>query len=146
MPFAFSLAAVLSVRRQREAVEERKLGAISRELDQTHTHLARVRSELGSASARRSSGHIELRQGVSLHEQYARIVLLQQAIVEFKSSLAEISARRSTQQQIYLVARRDRELLEELEQRQRANFNAEALRQEQRRQDDLYLARRLRNS
>ena len=144
MPFVFSLAAVLSVRRLRETVAERTLGDISRELKQTRIHLTRVRTELGHAADRRAAGNAEPLQGVSLHEQYARIALLQQAVVEFEAAVAEITARRTAQQAIYLATRRDRELLEEMEGRQRAGFHADALRQEQRVQDDLSLARRLR--
>ncbi len=144
MGFVFSLAAVLTVRRQREEMEERRLGAVALEHARAKQNLERIRGELASASAQRAVARPELVQGTSIHERYARVVLLQQALIELERVVAEIGMRRDAQQRIYVAARRDRELLEELEERQRLLFYADATRREQRRHDDLYLARRLR--
>ena len=117
---------------------------MARQLEQTETNLQRVRMELRSAAAERALGAPELLQGMTLHARYARTVLLQHALVELEASVAEMAARRTTQQQAYVAARRDRELLEELESRQKNLHTAEAQRREQRRNDDLFLSRRLR--
>ena len=144
MTFIFSLAAVLTVRRQREDAEERRLAAIARETEDTRRDLARVRTELKTASAHPSFNVPQLLQGVALHQGYARIALLRQALLEGEASLAQQEARLQTQHAVYLAARQARELLEDLEARQRTAFAAGILRREQRGNDDLFLARRRR--
>ena len=144
MAFRFSLGAVLLVRRQREEAEERRLGVVTRELEQTKANLDRVRVELKSAAAERALGAPEVLQGVVLHARYARSVMLQHALVELEANVAQTTVRQTAQQQVYVAARRDRELLEEMEHRQKTLYTAEAQRREQRRNDDLFLAQHLR--
>jgi len=144
VPFAFSLAAVQAVRRQRERQEERALSAVLHEMQQTRLTLERIEAELRQAGASRLRAEPQPMQGVSLHEQYARMELLRQAWAEVLARLEELATQRDQQQGSYLTARRDRELLDELEQKQKTSFEAKLLQQEQKRNDDLFLARRLR--
>ena len=145
MAFVFSLAAVLALRQQREQQEERALTAILHELAAGRDTIQRIEDELRRLHADYAQSGPQQLQAVSLHERYARIHVLEQGRDELLARLAEIDTRRNAQQQIYLAARRDRDLLDELKTRQRASFAVEASRREQKQMDDLFLARRLRS-
>lgn len=145
MAFVFSLAAVLALRQQREQQEERAFTAVLHELAAARETIGRIESELGRLHADHAQSGPQRLQAVSLHERYARIHVLEQGRAEMLARIAAIDAQRDAQQQIYLAARRDRDLLDELEGRQRASFALEASRREQKRMDDLFLARRLRS-
>lgn len=144
MAFAFSLAAVLALRQQREQQEERALTAVLHELAAGRDTVGRIEGELSRVRAEIAQMAPQSLQAVSLHERYARVRVLEEGLLEMRARLAELEARRDAQQQIYLAARRDRDLLDELESRQRLSFTTEANRREQKRMDDLFLARRLR--
>jgi len=144
MAFAFSLAAVLALRQQREQQEERALTAVLHELAAGRDTVGRIEGELSRVRAEIAQMAPQSLQAVSLHERYARVRVLEKGLLEMRARLAELEARRDAQQQIYLAARRDRDLLDELESRQRLSFTTEANRREQKRMDDLFLARRLR--
>lgn len=143
MGFRFSLAAVLLVRREREAAEERLLGAAERELAGVRGQLDEVRAELRRMAELRAGEGPRVLPGVALHEQYARLAVLGAARAELDGQVVELEARRDGRRQAYVEARRDRELLEEMEASQRASFLATATAREQKRSDDLFLARRV---
>ncbi len=144
MPFAFSLAAVLAFRQQREAAEERALTALLHQLAAAHETFGRIEVELRNIRSMHAQSSPERLQAVALHERYARLAVLEQGRAEMLQHIAALTTQRDAQQQLYLAARRDRELLDELEAKQRAGFATEALRREAKRMDDLFLARRLR--
>ena len=144
MAFVFSLAAVATVRRERERQAERALAAVLREIQRTQATLARLETELREMAAARLAAASRQLTGVSLHEQYARMELLRTARGEVVAHLGALTAQREQQQLLYIAAHRDRDLLNELEQRQRAIFQGEQALREQKRNDDLFLARRLR--
>ncbi len=141
MGFRFSLAAVLLVRREREAAEERLLGAAERELAAARAQRDVVRGELRRLGELRAGEGSQVRQGVALHEQYARLAVLGAACAEMDGQVAELGTRRDVRRRAYVAARRDCELLEEMEASQRASFVAGAGAREQKRSDDLFLAR-----
>lgn len=143
MGFRFSLAAVLLVRRERESAEERLLGATERALAGARGQLEAVRGELRRLSEERAGEGSRLMQGVMLHEQYARVAVLDAARAELDRQVAELEQRRDTRRLAYVTARGDRELLEELEATQRSSFVAAATVREQKRSDDLFLSRRV---
>lgn len=144
MGFRFSLAAVLLVRREREAAGERALAAAERELLTARGQLEAVRQELRRMAEERSGAGPRVLQGVAVHEQYARWAVLGGAQVELEQRVAEMAARRDARRVAYVAARRDRELLEQMEAEQRAAFQAAATVREQKRSDELFLMRRLR--
>ena len=145
MAFVFSLAAVLALRHQREQQQERALTAILHELAAGRDTVHRIEDELRRLHADHAQTRPQSQQAVSLHEQYARIHVLEQGRAEMLARLADLEIRRAAQQQLYLAAHRDRELLDDLKTRQRAGFSLEAARRDQKRMDDLFLARRLRS-
>ena len=143
MGFRFSLAAVLLVRQEREAAEERLLGAAERDLAATRAQRDAVRSELRRLAEQRAAEAARTVQGVALHEQYARLAVLDAARVELDGRVAQLETLRDARRQAYVAARRDRELLEQLESSQRASFVAAATAREGKRSDDLFLARQV---
>ena len=144
MGFQFSLAAVLLVRREREAAEERALGAAERTVAAARGQRDAVRAELVRLAAEWAGAGTRMLQATALHERYARVAVLDAARVELDAQIPQLETQRDARRLLYLAARRDRELLEELEASQRASFRAAADAREQKRSDDLFLARRMR--
>lgn len=145
MAFVFTLAAVLSLRRRREEAEERLLGQLAADRETARQTLQRIETELRRLAAERAAEPPRLLQATDLHERYARLSLLEHGRTEVLNHLQDLTQRFTAQQQAYLRARRDRELLEELETAQRATYAAGLLRQETKRNDDAFLNRYLRN-
>ena len=109
MAFVFSLAAVATVRRERERQAERALTAVLAEIQRTQATLARLETELRDMAADRLAAALQQLTGVSLHEQYARIELLRTARGEVVAHLDALAAQREQQQLFYLAAHRDRD-------------------------------------
>ena len=145
MPFVFSLAALLSVRRRREEAEERHLAQLSADLATARQTLHRIETELRRLADEHAAAAPRTVQATHLHERYARLSLLEQGRSEVSTHVHDLTERFAAQQQAYLRARCDRELLEELETTQRATYAAGLLRQETKRNDDAFLNRYLRN-
>ena len=144
MGFRFSLAAVLLVRREREAAAERALGAAERAVAAARGQREQVRAELVRLAAEWAGAGPRLLQATALLERYARVAVLDAAQVEMDGQIVQMETQRDARRLLYVAARRDRELLEELEASQRASFRAAADAREQKRNDDLFLARRMR--
>ncbi len=144
MAFVFSLAAVLSLRRRREEAEERHLAQLATDRETARQTLDRIEAELRRLAAERAAEPPRLLQATDLYERYARLALLEHGRNEVLTHAQDLTQRFTTQQQAYLHARRDRELLEELETAQRATYAAGLLRQETKRNDDAFLNRYLR--
>ena len=144
MGFQFSLAAVLLVRRERAAAAERALGAAELAVAAARGQREQVRAELVRLAAEWAGAASRVLQATALYERYARVAVLDAARVELDGQIAQLETQRDTRRQAYIAARRDRELLEELEASQRASFQAAAAAREQKRSDDLFLARRMR--
>lgn len=145
MAFAFRLAAVLAVRRRREESEERSLAQLSSELEAARQAVHRIDIELRRLADERNAEPPRSMQATDLHERYARFSLFEQGRSEMLTRIADLSGRLKAQQQLYLVARRDRELLESLETAQRSTYLATLARQETKRNEDAFLARYLRD-
>ena len=145
MSFRFTLAAVLLVRREREAAAERALAWAEREMLAAQRQFEAVGIELRRLAAERAGAGPRVMQGVALHEQYARLAVLDRARIELQQQLVELEKQRDGRRLAYVAARRDRELLEEMEAQQRARFDAALATQEQKRADELFLTRRRRS-
>ncbi len=145
MGFHFTLASVLAVRHRREQAEERSLAQISSELETARQAIHRINMELRRLAMERNAEPPRSMQATDLHERYGRLSLFEQGRQETLTRIADLSARREAQQQIYLLARRDRELLENLQTAQRSVYAAGLARQENKRNEDAFLARYLRD-
>ena len=144
MAFVFSLAAVLAVRRRREEAEERALAQTVSEISIAGQALRRIEGEVDRLAVEHALEAPRRRPATDLHERYARIALLQHAQSDARAYMAELTARREAQQQSYLEARRERELLEKMEATQRAAWAGRLARVETRNNEDIFLARSLR--
>ncbi len=143
MGFVFALRAVLTVRRQREEAAERALAEEMRELAEARRAMEWVRGEVERAAAERDGAAAGAVPALEMRERYARKELLEAAQGETRVRLERAEERAKSLRESYLAARREREVMEEMEARQRTFHDLEALRREAKRTDDLLLGRRL---
>jgi flagellar export protein FliJ len=141
MALHFSLDAVLRVRRGQERVERLKLEAILSEEASTWARLEEVgrrqlelrrqfQQELGSGLV-----------GSELQYEAMREVSIASLIAALRTRLAELDQQRWVQAQIFIKARQQREVLENLRLRKLELYRIDQARQEQQELDDLFLMR-----
>jgi len=142
MPYRFSLAPVLKLR---ESIEERELHVLER----TQHEIAHIVQLLESLKLRQSTALLEresvLTRGtwaadLHFHEQLRRGLDTRQNTLE--TTLADLQVRRRHQLENYESAKRKRQALSDLRDRQRATYEANAAHRQQRIADDSFLARR----
>ena len=142
MPRNFPLAAVLSVRQQKEEAEERALGAIGARIAVVNTSITRIESEMirhGVVRASEVSAVHSAAHHLSTHDRWK---MLGEARANLHGELKQLEVQRSEQMARYLKARSDREMLTELRSKQRAAWNAEVEGREAKRVADVFAARR----
>jgi len=142
MPFLFALDAVLHFRTSVEHQQELRLRScnqqvarVRRLLEQIDTHLSLLRTERGqqlAAGAASSELQFDLSCEAAVRKQRD----------ELERELAHVQRLRDQQQRVFHQARRERETIESLKDRQLREYNREAARREQRQLDDLHLLRR----
>jgi flagellar export protein FliJ len=142
MPFHFSLQAVLHFRKSVEHQQQLRLLVANQ-------GVARARHLIEQADARREEMHSrqqkEMSSGTTAAElRFSRLceTELQRQRRELEQQLARLKQLRDQQREIFQQARRARETLESVRDRQRSLYQKEALRREQRSLDDLFLLRR----
>jgi len=141
MAYRFTLAAVLKLR---ESIEERDLHLL--ELTQ---HEIAHKLRLLEITQEQEQAEIATRERELSAGTYAALVDVVEAVQrrlrerqrEMEKSLAELQLRRQKQLATYESSRRDRQVLSELRDRQREEYDARAARHEQRVADDMFLAR-----
>ena len=141
----FSLQAVLTVRQQKEQAEERALAALSARMQPVRATLARVSEELTRHASMRRCENDTLRLAAEHQAAAARWRALREAEAELHKQLLALEQQRLEQQTRYLTARRDREMLTDLQQQQMVAWAAADAAQERKQTDDLFLSRRLRS-
>lgn len=138
-----SIQVLLRVRSQREEVEERRLAAIITKLQLAQAELAGLSIELERITTTRL-GEIQCVLPNTHHqavEAESRAIWRQCA-----DQVAEIERLKETQalqMSVYLSAHREREVVESLNNRRRDALEAERQLREQKRNEDLFLARRV---
>jgi flagellar export protein FliJ len=142
MPFHFSLAALLHFRQSIEHQQELRLRAANQQV-------ARVRHLIDQLEQKAKDSGNQRAQQLSLGTTAAELqfsFLYEAGIREqMQELLREFVRRRNLrdqQQRLYQQTRRDREILENLRDRQLHEYERESRRREQREQDDLFLLRR----
>lgn len=140
-----SLRVVLAVRRRKEEAEERVLAALGQQIQQAIAEAERLQAELASVTASRLEDVDRLLNGIHHQHSEARYRQLQQQRSEALSQRVKLEQMRISQMVTYLAARRDREVISELQQRRMAAYQAELRVREQKRSEDLFLARRARS-
>jgi flagellar FliJ protein len=141
MPYRFALAPVL---RLRQSIEERDLHL----LEQTQLEIAHVIRLLESVGEQRlteitTREHELLTKTSGTHLQVIETVRGRAKEVQHRleQSLAELQRRREHQLANYEAAKRNRQVLSDLFERQHEAYEARAARERQRVTDDLFLAR-----
>lgn len=142
MAFRFPLATVLALRQQKEEAEERVLASLAMQRQQLRDTLQRVEAELQQWTQARVRDVGAASTAAQYNMIYARLQLLAQSRVQLKGALVSMEERWRAQQQVYLGARTEREMLSSLKQQQEAAFHVAQDKNEQRRLDDLFAARR----
>jgi flagellar export protein FliJ len=142
MAFHFSLNGVLRLRESLEKAELQQLRAIAAavassraDLDSLDKNIETARRWTLDATATRGL------TGAELHFEVLRESVLQTVRSSLAEKLAALERKRDEQQQRYLQARRQREILSNLYQRQLAAYRLEQSRREQQRIDELFLIR-----
>lgn len=145
MAFEFSLATVLQVRGILEEQEERMLKKILSEIVRTGEAIAGVDAVLARSDASRSEGLFKPIPGHKLHAFYGEIAALKQNRKDLEERMRKLEELRNKQLKIYENARRNREMLTDMRDEQRSEYETDMTRQEQKALDDIFISRRSRN-
>lgn len=143
MRYPDSIQVLLRVRRQREEVEERRLAAIVKELK-----LAQIESTNSSVEVGRiTSARLAEIQSVlpNTHHQAVeeRTRALRRRSAELATEIERLEGARSRQMSNYLLAKREREIVENLNERHLNAIEMKKQHLEQKLNEDLFLGRRV---
>jgi flagellar export protein FliJ len=142
MSFQFPLAAVL---RYRESIEQREYFAVERTQQVIARVEARIRQVEEDCSRATQDRAAELGKGIraaDVQSAYEYQSALEQQLVALRSQLQELKMKWRQQLAAYDLARRNRETLEKLREKQLGAYSREQSKREQAVMDDLFLARR----
>lgn len=142
MAFRFTLATVLRVRVVREEHEERLLQQILLELARAQESLREMEAKLSCVT--QLQGAETPTAARELHLSVLDVAVLRQWRSALEAQMERLEGLKDEQLVRYREARRDREVLSELRDRQRRAYEAAANKREQRATDDIFIARRLR--
>jgi len=142
MAFQFPLATVLRFRGVLEEREERMLQRILFEISQVHGAMARNDAEIADLDALRHANLFKPIAGYDLHASYGRVKELQQSRKDLEGHLMKLEQLRDRQFIAYAAARRDREMLTDMREEKRSEYDSDMARNEQKTVDDNYIARR----
>jgi len=142
MSFEFPFEAVLNLRESLEAREERTLeqtqnsvAQAQRAIEIASEDLRLITESMGSAAQKRVlAGHLQTME--------AQRKALQNKKEELLRTLLECKNRHQQQIQRYQLARRDREVMSEMRDRQLAGYQLDLSRRDQKRLDDIFNSRR----
>ena len=145
MSFQFPLATVL---RYRESIEQREyfaLEKIQQEIVQVELKISQAEDDRSAAAKSRAG---ELAQGthaIAIQSAYEYEKALDQEVERLRVEWRELKIKWRQQLASYELARRNRETLEKLREKQLNVYTQEQTKREQAAIDDLFLARRSRN-
>jgi flagellar export protein FliJ len=146
MAFHFSLAAVLRVRESVEEREERALKSIQLEMARTRHQIEELRAAIGGAHWAREKALQQTIPGGHLHTLLWEEQAAEQRLKSMLGQLQVLEQTRDKQMKVYQAAHREREMLTDIRKRQKDIYEREWLREEQKRLDDIFMARRHRLS
>jgi flagellar export protein FliJ len=142
MAFQFPLATVLRFRGVLEEREERMLQRILSEISQVQEIQARIDSQIADSDARRRAAVFKPFAGHDLHASYGEVKELRQRRKNLEEQIRKLEQLRDMQFIAYAAARRDREILSEMREEKRSEYDSDMARSEQKTIDDNYIARR----
>jgi flagellar export protein FliJ len=144
MPFRFPLATVLRVRESVQRQEERALQKIVLEMARVARRIDQLTAEIAEAS---NAEELAMQRPIPA-SQVQMLVWTTQAAIEKRMALERdrqtLERQRDQQLKAYHAAYRNSETLIELRDSQRAKYEQEESRADQKRLDDIFGARRLR--
>jgi flagellar export protein FliJ len=142
MGFQFPLAAVLRVRESIEKREERALQSTQLNVARTLQQVEELSVAIGGAHRGRE---LALRQTISGGHLHALLWEEEAAELRLQSMMTQLQGleqERDKQMKVYQVAHRNREMLTDMLKKQKDIYEREWLREEQKRLDDIFMARR----
>jgi flagellar protein FliJ len=142
MPFQFPFTAVL---RYRESIEQRELFALGRIQQEVAEVELRIRHIEGDCSLAAQNRIAELTRGIdaaNMQLSYEYQNALEQQGEALRPVLSELKLKWQQQLKSYQLARRNRETLEKLREKQLDAYRRELGKREQAEVDDLFLIRR----
>jgi flagellar FliJ protein len=142
MAFQFALGTVLRVRGILEEQEERMLQKIQSEISQTRESIDRVDAEIAGSDASRRSDVFKRSLGRNLHTSYGEVRELKSVKKELDERIKKLELLREKQLKIYEAARRNREMLTDMQDVKRSAYESDVARTAQKTLDDNYIARR----
>ena len=144
MPFHFPLAAVL---RYRESLEQREYFALERiqqEATRVEIMIRQAEEDCLAAAQNRASNMAQGVRAAEVQAAYEYQRALEQQIEMLRVRLQDLKIKWRQQLTSYELARRNRETLEKLRDKQLEAYSQEQAKREQAAVDDLFLARRSR--
>ena len=141
MAFRFPLGTVLRVRTIQEEREERMLQQILAEIAQTTKLQADVQAAIVRVSTTRATQVAKQMTGSALHNHYGELTSLRQTQADLQLHRDKLEVLREKQLAIYSTARQNREMLSGLDDAQRAEYDIDMAKREQKQLDDIFGAR-----
>ena len=142
MAFRFSLDAVLHFRQSLEHQQELRLRAANQQVARVRHRIEQIEQRIREAEMRRSQQIGSGTTAAELHFSLLSESALREQIPVLQRELARLRTLRDQQQRIYQQARREREILESLRDRNLHEYERDVARHEQRELDELFLLRR----
>jgi len=141
MPFRFPLHAVLRMRESLEKAELQKLRICAAEVTGVRAEIESLNAEITSAQRALSEQTVEGISGAELQWGTVTDELRKEKLTRLQAKLNDLELARRKQQQKYGEARRQREILSNLRDREYSAYQLEMSKREQQQIDELFLIR-----
>jgi flagellar export protein FliJ len=145
MSFQFSLDTVLQVRGILEEQEERMLQKILQEIAQTREALAQIEAGIAESDAALCNGFFKPVIGHKIHAAYGEMQELKQNRQEHQEKIRNLEELRDRQLIVYAKARQNREVLADICEEKRKEYESDMAHVEQKVMDDVFISRRVRS-
>jgi flagellar export protein FliJ len=142
MAYKFPLAAVL---RFRAIIEEREEGILQKilfDISKVFDTLERTDTRLSESETSRYQEILKPSTGLQLQASYGEVKALKQLRKDLVAQIQKLEQVRDEQLVTYEAARRNREMLTDMREKQRNIYNSDLSKREQKTLDDNYIARR----
>jgi flagellar export protein FliJ len=143
--FRFSLAQVLRVRESVEKREEQALQRAEQEVAQTQRRIEDLTNEMAKVEHAREEALLRSIRAIDLQGMQAEMEAAVEARQTLLDTLETLKEQRDLQMKLYQEAHNGRQMLTDLEEEHRAEYEQEQTRAQQKRLDDLFAARAQRN-
>jgi flagellar FliJ protein len=141
MAFRFSLAQVLRVRESIEKREEQALQRAELDVAQTQRRIEDLTNEMAKVARDRAEGLLRSIRAIDLQSMQAEMDAAGEARQTLLETLEILKRQRDVQMRLYQEAHNGRQMLTDLEEEHRAEYEAEQTRAQQKRLDDLFATR-----